>query len=436
MHTYSHGHTYKHTGRVQLGPHNAHLWSNQAWISHSDSENDEMDEEEIVSPSGTIQRLDGTDDSVFKVLIESPGGTLYEVMKSPGGTRRRSPKKVKRVETPGGTQLVISPGGTRHVETPGGTRYMLSPRGTRYGEKEAIVSPGGTAKPQDKPLRVLKPSPTSKPPKSHAHSHFKGRVLDVAFRTVEESVIDPSKHVQMIARIQSQLPVTMLYEETYREDLCEPGKVFYKLKNIERCALGMQLESLSKLVFAIHLVKYSNFPYGMCSYQISSGTVSFKILHGNAVHNLFHAKFQDIACEDLEQIAECIQVFKTSKPEIRVIILRETWAMVTRKIRSIEHLHDFSHHHHHSSEYNTQAHKDVGSGNKNQALSNQIHPGPKRLERTASWEARMAIPPLLQDLAPPEPSPLKVNYPTLIALQIFLPQSTVSWQEHLPKNCD
>jgi hypothetical protein len=127
----------------------------------------------------------------------------------------------------------------------------------------------------------------------------------------------------------------MLYEETYRDELGNPGHVFHKIPHIERCALGMKMESFSRMVMAIHLIKISNFPYGICSYEISSRTVIFKILHGNAVHLLFRANLEDILTEELMQLRECVQVVKKSKPAMRVILLRDTWDMVTRKIQSL-----------------------------------------------------------------------------------------------------
>jgi len=131
------------------------------------------------------------------------------------------------------------------------------------------------------------------------------------------------------------LPVTMMYEETYRQELCEPGEVFDNLRNVERSVLGMKLDTLSRIVFALHLIKYSNFPYCICSYEVSSNTVFFKILHGRSVHMLFKAKFHDITTEDLEQLRDCVQVIKANDPEVRIIMLRTTWEKVVKKVHSI-----------------------------------------------------------------------------------------------------
>ncbi len=167
-------------------------------------------------------------------------------------------------------------------------------------------------------------------------SDIRSKLFDSTFKTALEKDLEPSKHIETIARIHSHLPITMLYEETYREELCDPGEVFYKLPQIERCALGMQMPFLSKMVLAIHLLKFSNFPYGICSYEISSRLVTFKIIHGTATHTLFRALFDDIVTEDLTQIGGCIQVIKKSKPGMSVIMLRATWDKIANKVKHID----------------------------------------------------------------------------------------------------
>jgi len=307
----------------------------------------------------------------------SPGGT--RCLHSSGGTRH--------AVSPGGTRYVVSAGGRRYVELSGGTRslFVVSPGGTRY-----LVSAGGTRKtvfktqsagralhrqtvssePSDKAQRLEReasapraspvselhansgqdlPSSAGIPPVTERTSKPKGakhdrkatsdvrsKLFDSTFKTALEKDLEPSKHIETIARIHSHLPITMLYEETYREELCEPGEVFYNLPQIERCALGMQMPFLSKMVLAIHLLKLSNFPYGICSYEISSRLVTFKILHGTATHTLFRALFDDLVIEDLAQIGGCIQVIKKSKPGMSVIMLRANWDKVANKVKQID----------------------------------------------------------------------------------------------------
>ena len=117
-------------------------------------------------------------------------------------------------------------------------------------------------------------------------------------------------------------------EEVYKEDLCEPGEVFFKLAHIERSVLGMRAKALSKTVLAFHLIRSSNFPYGICSYQISSNTITVQMIHGKDVHTLFRVKFDDIITEELSQIDSCLLVVKKSTPAMRVIMLRDTWEKV------------------------------------------------------------------------------------------------------------
>ena len=303
-----------------------------------------------------------------RIICEStsPGGTRY--LRSGGGTRH--------AVSPGGTRYLLSAGGRKYSESPGGTRYLavLSPGGTRY-----LESPGGTRNLQEHggnwpealssraKLSAPRASPNIEVQVDEEHAAISGRVafpesssrargkikykgkftsvgkstsvkskpFDSTFKTAQEKDLEPSKHIETIARIHSQLPVTMLYEETYREELCEPGEVFYKLPQVERCALGMQMPLLSKMVLAIHLIKYSNFPYGICSYEISSRLVTLKLLHGTNTHTLFRAFFSDIITEELAQIDGCIQVIKKSKPAMRVIMLRDTWDKVSTRIREL-----------------------------------------------------------------------------------------------------
>ena len=122
------------------------------------------------------------------------------------------------------------------------------------------------------------------------------------FKTACQANLDRTKHVDVIARVAGLLPVTMMYEEVYKEDLCEPGEVFFKLAHIERSVLGMRAKALSKTVLAFHLIRSSNFPYGICSYQISSNTITVQMIHGKDVHTLFRVKFDDIITEELSQI--------------------------------------------------------------------------------------------------------------------------------------
>ena len=155
------------------------------------------------------------------------------------------------------------------------------------------------------------------------------------FKTACQANLDRVKHVDVIARVAGLLPVTMMYEEVYKEDLCEPGEVFYKLAHIERSVLGMRAKALSKTVLAFHLIRSSNFPYGICSYQISSNTITVQMIHGKDVHTLFRVKFDDIITEELSQIDSCLLVVKKSTPAMRVIMLRDTWEKVTRKIEML-----------------------------------------------------------------------------------------------------
>ena len=155
------------------------------------------------------------------------------------------------------------------------------------------------------------------------------------FKTACQAKLDRTKHVDVIARVAGLLPVTMMYEEVYKEDLCEPGEVFFKLAYIERSVLGMRARALSKTVLAFHLIRSSNFPYGICSYQISSNTITVQIIHGKDVHTLFRVKSDDIITEELSQIDSCLLVVKKSAPAMRVMMLRDTWKKVTRKIEML-----------------------------------------------------------------------------------------------------
>ena len=108
----------------------------------------------------------------------------------------------------------------------------------------------------------------------------------------------------------------------------------------------MHLESLSRMVLAIHLIKSSNFPYGICSFEISSQTVMFMIMHGSAVHTLFRAHFLDIIEEDVAQFQECVHLSKHSRKNgdtLGVIMLRQTWAQAAVKIRSLLQKNDVAH---------------------------------------------------------------------------------------------
>jgi hypothetical protein len=263
-----------------------------------------------------------------------------------------------KVRTPGGTTIqghIESPGGTqyRHIESPGGTQYLKSPVGTRrshnkldddsfqqngknISEKGAsLTDPSNSLSPRG-PKAAKHPKPQClSVPKLNGIEGMTGQSLDPAFKRKRDSLLDPTTHVQSIERIQSMLPVTMMYEEAYRQELCEPGEVFDSLRHVERSVLGMKLDTLSRVVFALHLIKHSNFPYGICSYEISSNTVFFKILHGRSVHMLFRAKFHDIATEELEQLRDCVQVIKANDPEVRIITLRSTWEKVVNKVHSI-----------------------------------------------------------------------------------------------------
>ena len=289
-----------------------------------------------------------TGDKTYRRLVDILRGTS-------GGTPDTDLLKVR---TPGGTTIqghVESAGGTqyRHIESPGGTHYLKSPGGTRrthnkldddsfqqngknISEKGAsFTDPSNSLSPRG-PKAAKHPKPQClSVPKLNGIEGMTGQSWDPAFKRKRDSLLDPTTHVQSIERIQSMLPVTMMYEEAYRQELCEPGEVFDSLRHVERSVLGMKLDTLSRVVFALHLIKHSNFPYGICSYEISSNTVFFKILHGRSVHMLFRAKFHDIATEELEQLIDCVQVIKANDPEVRIIMLRSTWEKVVNKVHSI-----------------------------------------------------------------------------------------------------
>jgi hypothetical protein len=254
---------------------------------------------------------------------------LSQTHESPGGTQYR------HLESPGGTQYLESPGGTRR------TRNKLDDdsfqqNGKNISEKStSLTAPSNSLSPRgSKVAKHPKPKSLSLPELKGIEG-ITGQSLDPAFKKKRDNLLDPTTHVQSIERIQSMLPVTMMYEEVYRQELCEPGEVFDSLRHVERSVLGMKLDTLSRVVFALHLIKYSNFPYGICSYEISSNTVFFKILHGRSVHMLFRANFHDIATEELEQLRDCVQVIKANDPEVRIIMLRSTWEKVVNKVHSI-----------------------------------------------------------------------------------------------------
>ena len=161
------------------------------------------------------------------------------------------------VDTPGRTHLIQSPGGTRYpVDT---TQAPYQDKTHKRPQEHPWETPQGTPKKE----RVLlqdetRPTPpTLKTPLSHKsvntpNARDKGKApevtaankgLDGVFKTAQEASLDAAKHINMIAGIHSALPVTMMYEETYRDELCEPGQVFYKLPHIERCALVNMLKS-------------------------------------------------------------------------------------------------------------------------------------------------------------------------------------------------
>jgi hypothetical protein len=225
---------------------------------------------------------------------------------------------------------MVSPGGTRHLN-------LDSDPNEEMQNSTAEMKKGHVA--------FSEHDCKSVPRKWMAHKRTTGTewdvsnrksILEASFKTANESALDRTKYVETIARIHTMLPVTMMYEETYREELCEPGQVFYKLTHIERCALGMPLVTFSKLVLAFHLIRSSQFPYGVCSYQISSRTFQFKLIHGNSVHTLFCAKFEDIVMEEMVQLKYCVRIMKKSKPAMSITMLQDTWDKVCRKVKSIQ----------------------------------------------------------------------------------------------------
>jgi hypothetical protein len=311
----------------------------------------------VISPSGSVLNEvlcpDGSHNLVSQRstrYVSTPGGNHYPLentIERPGGTRVLQKDAVtmagnRQKQNGESTEAVLSRGGTLYSLSRGGTRYPHDEgKGSLNGSSVSpavSLAPNGTRKPNG-PLNGLSPR-TGSPVELGGWGDEIGQPVQgiprgAAFKTAAKVQLEFSRHIQSITRIQARLSVKMLYEETYRDELGNPGHVFHKIPHIERCALGMKMESFSRMVMAIHLIKISNFPYGICSYEISSRTVIFKILHGNAVHLLFRANLEDILTEELMQLRECVQVVKKSKPEMRVILLRETWDMVTRKIQSL-----------------------------------------------------------------------------------------------------
>ena len=256
-------------------------------------------------------------------------------MRTPGETTIQGHIESPHIESPKGTQYLKSPGGTRRTHNKLDDDSFQQ-NGKNISEKGAsLTDPSNSLSPRGpKAAKHPKPKGFSVPELNNIEG-ITGQSSDPAFKRKRDSLLDPTTHVQSIERIQSMLPVTMMYEEAYRQELCEPGEVFDSLRHVERSVLGMKLDTLSRVVFALHLIKYSNFPYGICSYEISSNTVFFKILHGRSVHMLFRAKFHDIVTEELEQLRDCVQVIKANDPEVRIIMLRSTWEKVVNKVHSI-----------------------------------------------------------------------------------------------------